>query len=405
MARKFILVFLGCWLVSTGPLRAQALNLEMRGLAERLSKAVQGQGIKNLAIVDFTDIQDQPTELGRVLADRLTAEVVSLGQVSVVDRANLKTVLAEHKLTAAGLVNPADAKKLGEFAGADAVVTGTITVLEGVGLTIKAISTGSAKVAAAGTITFSMTPDIQQLLNRRILSGSTGAGGLAGASTNSEMGTIVTKDFGPLRVTLKSVSPLQTRDVSGRSVNSVSGIRCTFEFTSRETQRSIVVGLNAVPDDRPPVEGRVLRTTLIDDHGSTWYLFAPDVSGLSIVSVGLRDPRTRYDPTDIGTALRRQDLTGANTATAPPSTSPTGGNPFDRVPYTFVFGTTTPLTPGQSLTVTMNFAQPDRDSRSPRPQFFQLVSEMVVGVVTSDREKTYSLHNVAFDHVTMPGGG
>jgi len=36
---------------------------------------------------------------------------------SVLDRANLNSILAEHKLTAKGLVDPENAKKLGMFSG------------------------------------------------------------------------------------------------------------------------------------------------------------------------------------------------------------------------------------------------------------------------------------------------
>jgi curli biogenesis system outer membrane secretion channel CsgG len=48
----------------------------------------------------------------------------------MVDRANIKSILAEHKLTEEGLVNPANAKKLGEFAGVDAILMGNVTVLD-----------------------------------------------------------------------------------------------------------------------------------------------------------------------------------------------------------------------------------------------------------------------------------
>ena len=48
---------------------------------------------------------------------------------SVLDRADLKKILAEHKLTALGLVDPDNAKKLGQFAGVDALIMGNMVQL------------------------------------------------------------------------------------------------------------------------------------------------------------------------------------------------------------------------------------------------------------------------------------
>ena len=124
MRVKLTIPLLACLLAMGGQLHAQSLDQEMAGLADRVSKALVSKGFKNVANLDFTDIQGQPTELGRFLSDQLAVEIVSSGGVSMVDRANLKSILAEHKLTEEGLVNPANAKKLGEFAGVDAIQIG-----------------------------------------------------------------------------------------------------------------------------------------------------------------------------------------------------------------------------------------------------------------------------------------
>src|ERR1035441_7661883 len=127
----------------------------MSGLADKIGKALVAKGCKNVAALDFTDLQGQPTELGRFLVEQLTIEIVATASVSMVDRANIKSILAEHKLTEEGLVNPANAKKLGEFAGVDAILIGNVTALDdGVELMVKGISTASAQIIAAGRIKF-----------------------------------------------------------------------------------------------------------------------------------------------------------------------------------------------------------------------------------------------------------
>ena len=108
MLKKFILVFLMCWFATAGAARAQtSLDQEMSGLAAKISKSLVAQGYKSVAALDFTDLQGQPTELGRFLSEELAVEIVSTSGVSMVDRANIKSILAEHKLTEAGLVDPA----------------------------------------------------------------------------------------------------------------------------------------------------------------------------------------------------------------------------------------------------------------------------------------------------------
>lgn len=394
-----------------GAANAQTLDKEMSGLADKVSKTLVAQGYKNVAAIDFTDLQGQPTELGRYLSERLEVEIVTVGGVSMVDRANIKSILAEHKLTEAGLVNPANAKKLGEFAGVDAILIGNVTALDdGIELMVKAIATSSAKIAAAGRIKFPKTSEIQQLLNRGISSNmaASSASTIGSGTSYQDANAIATKDIGSLRVVLKSVLPLKVKDKRGRSV---SGIRCSFEFISRETQKTIAVAMNAKVgekedegnDGRQP--GEALRSALVDEHGTEWNLAAPGMTGISTVTAGKGDGFHLSNPTEIGSLLQRQDRTGTNMGT-------TSGN--YRRPYPFVFGSTTPILPGQRLTVVMNFVRDSGEwgswnSREPvtpeaPPTFFQLNSEIVVGLVTTDGAKSYSLQNLVFDRVSMSAG-
>src|SRR5688572_16760372 len=104
-ARSFAAAIL--FMVSARPCAAQTLSQSVSDVAARISAALSSKGFKNVAIIDFTDLQGRPTELGRFLAERLTIEMVQVGRVSVIDRANIRRILAEHQLTEEGLVNPA----------------------------------------------------------------------------------------------------------------------------------------------------------------------------------------------------------------------------------------------------------------------------------------------------------
>lgn len=202
MIRFLLSSTIGLLLAIPGFASAQTLDQEIASLAGRISKALADQGYKSVAAVDFKDLQGNRTELGRFLADQLAVEIVSGGGVSMVDRANIKSILAEHMLTEEGLVKPENAKKLGEFAGVDAILNGVVTALdERIVLTVSATATSTSRIVAAGRITFATTSDIRQLLNRSVeatLVTPPAGGGATSANPlrYQDATTIATKDFG-----------------------------------------------------------------------------------------------------------------------------------------------------------------------------------------------------------------
>lgn len=133
--------------------QAQAPNDPMETLAKRLAERLVAKKCARVTVLDFTDIQDRPTERGRYLALQLANELVNLAEVSVLDRANLETLMSEHKLTSEGLLRPEDAKKLGQFAGVDAILIGTVSLTdESVEIMVRAICTETSEIVASGKV-------------------------------------------------------------------------------------------------------------------------------------------------------------------------------------------------------------------------------------------------------------
>lgn len=197
-----------------------------------------------------------------------------------------------------------------------------------------------------------------------------------GTTSPADPNAIATKDIGSLRVVLKSLMPVNT---SGRS-----GIRCSFDFTNVETQRPIVVAMNSTAGGGRI--GEYLRSTLVDENGGLWRLHNSDVAGMSIVGVGIQPGGSWYNPAEIVTVLSKRDDLNLD---------------VDRSSgYSFIFGLMTEMSPGQSLTVTMTFVLND-NSASPS-KVFQMATEIVVGIV-SGTKKSYALHNLTFDRVSLPG--
>lgn len=413
---------------AAGSAGAQTLDLEMPPLALSVSNALSSQGFRNIAALDFTDLKGQRTELGRFLSERLTVEMVMVGKVSMLDRANLGIVLAEHRLTEEGLVDPANAKQLGMFAGVDAIIIGNITMVDGgLELIVKAIATESARIVAAGRVSFTKTSAIQQLLNRGLFgTGTTSLGsGLGIEVDHSPAEPFATEELGPLRVSVRSVTPVALTDASGRRVN---GLRCSFDFLNVDTQRSLLLAMNAAPYPGDAAVspggaiGTVLRTTLVDDRGGAWVLATESVVGVGVVSAGGEGLTEVPNPSDIVSLLRSGRQRSGAFRRPPPragynivsdnrvAINGVRPTPLNRPaqpppPPPFYFGNTTQVAPGERIVVTMQFLPTGGVTNAGQgPTFFGMSGEIVIGVVEENEKISYSLKNLSFDRVTIPGG-
>lgn len=241
MNAKWILVVL-CLVVCRSAF-AQVANLET-GIAElstMLASQVKQQGKKKVTVLDFTDLQGNSSELGRYLAEQITVNLVlEQTNYSVLDRANLKSILAEHKLTATGLVAPENAKKLGQFAGVDALILGTIVSMDqAVELTAKIIATDTAVIAGAARVKFKADPIVQHLLSKP-----------ASESKNADAGaekSKVSRTFGDLRAEVRSLKIVNGKD-----------FLLTLLLTNQNLKSSIWVAVNT--DLQSNVRGSLIDT-------------------------------------------------------------------------------------------------------------------------------------------------
>ena len=129
---------------------------ELKALSSDMGGALEKAGLKTIAIASCKNLDGKETDLGKLLAEELSVELVNQNKgVSVVDRSNLNRLMEEYKLTDEGLIDPENTKKL-KLAGIDALIFGTITPFENTyRVQLKAVATDSAKVVAAtrGSIT------------------------------------------------------------------------------------------------------------------------------------------------------------------------------------------------------------------------------------------------------------
>ncbi len=126
---------------------------DFQGVSSEIAQHIVASGRKSVAVTDFTDLEGKPTKLGRYLAEEFSTALFSNAKgFDVIDRTHLNSLLQEHKLATTGLIDPATVRKLGQIAGVETIVTGTMTPFEEyVHLTLKVIDTETAKLVAAAT--------------------------------------------------------------------------------------------------------------------------------------------------------------------------------------------------------------------------------------------------------------
>lgn len=174
---SFVFCLIAALCIGCHQLQAQAYEKELDSLGVSISKSIQEAGLKKATVLDFTDLQGNVNECGRFLAEQFSVRLgVNKKGFAVINRASLKTLLAEHKLTISGLVDPENAKKLGKFSGVDAIILGSITPLKNeIVLTVQVIATETAEVIGADTRRIEKSKDIEMLLTSTISTGSTGS--------------------------------------------------------------------------------------------------------------------------------------------------------------------------------------------------------------------------------------
>lgn len=172
---------------------AAAYEHRLETLGDRLVEALPDAGLAAVAVVDFTDLRGEPTELGRFLAEELSTALVRAGseagaragngggrnaegpddrragatRVRVIDRLRLGRVLDELELAASGLLDPEDARRVGEVAGVDGLVTGSLVPFaDAVRVNVKLLDVRTGEILLTETADLPRTPTLTDLEER-----------------------------------------------------------------------------------------------------------------------------------------------------------------------------------------------------------------------------------------------
>ena len=181
--------------------RGLAQQNDLRQVAVSLARDINAGNRHTITVADFTDLQGNVTELGRFISEELSTQlVIDAKSFTVVERLQLAAILKEHQISVSGLVDPSTIRKLGQFTGVDAIVTGTLVPFsDSVRLTAKVLDVSTAKMMAVSTADLPRTKAIDDLLSRGIatvaLTGQSNPGPSPSASRPPEPLSIVQEDY------------------------------------------------------------------------------------------------------------------------------------------------------------------------------------------------------------------
>ncbi|CAK8718066.1 hypothetical protein KKHLCK_07230 [Candidatus Electrothrix laxa] len=151
-----------------------AYEKEINALSAAMAEKIVRADRTSVAVVDFTDLEGNVTQLGRFIAEEFSTALAGAGKgFKVVDRTHLNSIVKENKLSVTGLIDPETARKLGQIIGVQALITGTLTPFgDTVRVAVKVLDTATAEIIDAIRGNIAKTEAVNTLLTTSLTLGS-----------------------------------------------------------------------------------------------------------------------------------------------------------------------------------------------------------------------------------------
>lgn len=133
-------------------------------IEELLSPLFKMETEKKLAVFEPVGIHGERTALGEFLREEIVSMLGKKGKFQMVERELLSKVMEEQKLSLTGAISDSSVVEIGKLAGADYILTGTITPFKDyfrLNLRLIEVETGKIEKTLSGDIT--KTDDLSKL--------------------------------------------------------------------------------------------------------------------------------------------------------------------------------------------------------------------------------------------------
>lgn len=98
-------------------------------LVDTVVKHVHKLPNKRLTVAEFTTIDGGESDIGKLIAEKITTKLSQVGELRVIERKQLNKILAEQKLSLSD-ITAEEEKEVGQILNVDAIISGTIAYLD-----------------------------------------------------------------------------------------------------------------------------------------------------------------------------------------------------------------------------------------------------------------------------------
>ena len=152
-------------------------------IREQLKQTPQADGmLPRVAVFPLRDQASETTVLGKHVAERLTTSLFDPKSIRIIERTRLDEVLREQKLAETGALDAKTAQKVGNLAGANVVITGSLVDLgEELAVDLRAIDCKSGEVVGTAEANLRWSESLRKLAGITVTQAS--------ATTSDKAGT------------------------------------------------------------------------------------------------------------------------------------------------------------------------------------------------------------------------
>ncbi len=151
------------------PLSDNSLDSQLDELSRKISGNLSQQTKPKIAVIEFTDLSGNVTDLGKFLAEELTTKLFTAGKFQVIERRLIEKILKEQQLSMTGVVDEKTAMKVGSLLGVDVIATGTTADLgASVKVNARTISVGKGTVFSVASVMIAKNDQVKMLMGKYV---------------------------------------------------------------------------------------------------------------------------------------------------------------------------------------------------------------------------------------------
>ena len=166
-----VILFSACNSVQIQEGNSQTLDAKLDDLVTQIINTLSDNNKSKIAIIEFSDIEGNITNLGRYVAEELTTKLYRTNKFEIVERQLMNKLIQEQNLSLNGYIDIDTEVGIGKVLGVEAIVSGSITDLgNSIKINARLISPESGKVFSVASVKIQKDNTISKLLNQAVSS-------------------------------------------------------------------------------------------------------------------------------------------------------------------------------------------------------------------------------------------